>query len=187
MLFRSCFGGDAPEHGQGQPQEKDELEDKVEGKPVNNVEEALDDGEEGEDDPVLQTERQQIIRHQVRDDGPPWKWGRRGTHRQPLRVVIRRGGEEGVERVVARDDEAGKVGEQLAAEVEDDEEEVEGGDADDGVGLGDARRLLEVVEGRVLGQLRACFVSAAGDGALALRYKCRRTAIGRTSWSRVLR
>lgn len=42
-----------PEHGERQPQEEDKLEDEVEGEPVDNVEEALNHGEEGEDDPVL--------------------------------------------------------------------------------------------------------------------------------------
>lgn len=75
------------------------------------------------------------------------------THSQPLRVIRLAGREEGVKRVVAREDEAGQVGEELASEVEDDKEEVEGDEADEGVGLGDARRLLEVVQGGVLGQL----------------------------------
>lgn len=42
-----------PESGESQPQQEDELEDKVEGEPVNNAEEALDDGEESENNPVL--------------------------------------------------------------------------------------------------------------------------------------
>jgi hypothetical protein len=42
-----------PEGGECQPQEEDELEDKVEGEPVDNADEALNDGEESEDDPVL--------------------------------------------------------------------------------------------------------------------------------------
>jgi hypothetical protein len=35
------------------PKEKDKLENKVEGKPVDNVDEALQDGEEGKHHPVL--------------------------------------------------------------------------------------------------------------------------------------
>ena len=46
-------GRDLPEHGQRQPQKENKLEDKVEGEPVDNVEEALNDGEEGENNPVL--------------------------------------------------------------------------------------------------------------------------------------
>lgn len=63
-------------------------------------------------------------------------------------------GEQSLQRVVARDDEAGNVGQELAAEVEDDEEEVQGDKTNDGVDLGDRGLLLEVVESRVLGELR---------------------------------
>lgn len=63
-------------------------------------------------------------------------------------------GEQSLQRVVARDDEAGDVGQELAAEVEDDEEEVQGDKTNDGVDLGDRGLLLEVVESRVLGELR---------------------------------
>lgn len=77
----------------------------------------------------------------------------RKPYRQPLGVVGGAGSEQGVQRVVAGNDKSSKVGEQLAAEVEDDEEEVEGGEADDGVGLGDTGLLLKVVEGGVLGEL----------------------------------
>jgi hypothetical protein len=41
---------------EGEPQEEDELEDKVEGEPVNNVDEALQHGEESKDNPVLEKE-----------------------------------------------------------------------------------------------------------------------------------
>lgn len=34
---------DIPEHGQGQPQEEDELEGEVEGEPVDDVHQALND------------------------------------------------------------------------------------------------------------------------------------------------
>lgn len=63
-------------------------------------------------------------------------------------------GEQSLQRVVARDDEAGDVGQELATEVEDDEEEVQGDKTNDGVDLGDRGLLLEVVESRVLGELR---------------------------------
>lgn len=77
------------------------------------------------------------------------------AYRQPLGVVVGAGGEESSQRVVARDDETSKVGEQLATEVEDNEEEVESSDTNDGVGLGDAGLLLKVVQGGVLGELWA--------------------------------
>lgn len=43
----------ATEHGQRKPQKENELEDKVEGEPVDNVDEALSNSEEGKDNPVL--------------------------------------------------------------------------------------------------------------------------------------
>lgn len=61
---------------------------------------------------------------------------------------------EGVHRVVTGDDEASKVGEELATEVEDDKEEVESTEADEGIGLWHARLALKVVKGGVLGELR---------------------------------
>lgn len=64
------------------------------------------------------------------------------------------GREQGTEGVVAGDDKAGDVGQELTAEVEEDEEEVEGDGAKDGVGLGDTGLLLEVDENGVLGELR---------------------------------
>ena len=74
-------------------------------------------------------------------------------YRQPLGIVFFVGREERIERVVTGNDEAGQVGEQLAAEVEDDQEEVEGTDTDDAIGLGNARSPLDIVEHWVLGQL----------------------------------
>lgn len=62
-------------------------------------------------------------------------------------------GEKSLERVVAGDEEASKVDEELASDVEEDEEEVEGTETEDDVDLGDGALLLKVVEGRVLGQL----------------------------------
>lgn len=51
-----AVGIDLPEGGQRQPQEENKLENKVEGEPVDNIEKALNDGEEGENNPVLQCE-----------------------------------------------------------------------------------------------------------------------------------
>jgi len=74
------------------------------------------------------------------------------------------GTEERTKRVVAGNDEAGDIGQELAAEVEDDHEEVERNQADNTVGLGDRGLLLEVDEHRVLGQL-----SSHGGVSKALR------------------
>lgn len=79
---------------------------------------------------------------------------RRRAYCEPLRVVDLAGAEESVERVVAGDDEAGNVDEELAGDVEENEKEVEAGKTEQGVDLGDGRLLLEVVEGGVLGQLK---------------------------------
>ena len=71
-----------------------------------------------------------------------------------MRVVGLGVTEQGLERVVAGNDETGKVDEKLAGNVEKDEEKVQGAEAEHDVDLGDGRLLLKVVEGRVLGQLR---------------------------------
>jgi len=76
------------------------------------------------------------------------------THGEPLGVVRLGRREEGIERVVDRDGEAGQVCQELAAEVKDDEKEVQADEADDGVGLGHVGGALEVVENRVFRQLR---------------------------------
>lgn len=91
------------------------------------------------------------------------------TYGQPLGVVRLAGGEEGIERVVSRDGKAGQVGQELTAEVEDDEEEVQGNDANDGVCLGDVGLLLEVLQGRILGQLRRCVSDCDGDPVAGAR------------------
>ena len=75
------------------------------------------------------------------------------TYGQPLGVIALAGGEEGLEGVEGRDDEAGGVDEELAGDVEEDEEEVEGAEAEDDVDLGDVGLLLELLQLGVLGQL----------------------------------
>lgn len=69
------------------------------------------------------------------------------------------GGEQRLERVVARDQESSDVGQELTAKVKDDKEKVERDETDDGVGLGDRSALLEIVQGGVPGQLKATHVS----------------------------
>lgn len=64
-----------------------------------------------------------------------------------------------MQRVIARDDEAGKVSEQLATEIKYDEEEVERPKTDGSVRLGHTGLLLEVVQGGVLGELEGQVVS----------------------------
>jgi hypothetical protein len=59
------------------------------------------------------------------------------THGKPLSVVRLVGREESGKGEVSGDDEARNVGQELAAEVEDDQEEVERAQAKNAVGLGD--------------------------------------------------
>lgn len=68
-------------------------------------------------------------------------------------VISLAAGEQGLERVVGWEGKAGSVDEELAGDVEEDEEEVESAETEDDVDLGDAGLLLEVVEGWVLGEL----------------------------------
>ena len=73
------------------------------------------------------------------------------THGQPLGVIALARGEEGLEGVVGGDDEAGGVDEELSGDVEEDKEEVQASKTQDCIHLGHGGRLLEVVEGGVLG------------------------------------
>ena len=71
-----------------------------------------------------------------------------------LCVINLAGAEQGVQRVVAGDDEASNVDKELASNVEEDEEEVEAGETENSIDLGDGGLLLEVVEGGVLAKLQ---------------------------------
>jgi hypothetical protein len=75
------------------------------------------------------------------------------THGQPLGVIALGGGEEGLERVVGGDDEAGGVDQELSSNVEEDKEEVEGAEAENNVDFGNVGLLLKLLQLRVLGQL----------------------------------
>lgn len=115
--------------------------------PVDGVDGALENGQEGIGDPVG----------------------------QPVGVIGLIGSEEGLERVVAGNDEAGKVDKELASDVEEDEEEIKGTEAENDVDLGDRALLLKVVEGRVLGELRAAASATFGG-----------TCEARSSWTNLL-
>lgn len=75
------------------------------------------------------------------------------TYGQPLSIVGLVRGEESVQRVVCRDDETSSVHKELAGNVEEDQEEVEGAEAENNVDLGDVGLLLKLLQLRVLGQL----------------------------------
>ena len=111
---------------EGHPEDKDELEGVVEGEPVDGVDGALEEGQEGVDDPVG----------------------------EPLGVVGAAGGEQGIERVVGRDGEADGVDEEVGTDVEEDEEEVQGAEAEHDVDLGHVGLTLEVVQSVIFGELR---------------------------------
>jgi len=107
------------------PEDQDELEGVVEGEPVDSVHCTLENSEESVDDPV----------------------------RQPLCIVCLPGGEQCFQRVVAWQNEAGNVDEELSGNVEEDEEEVESTKTKDNIDLGNAGLLLKVVESRIPGEL----------------------------------
>jgi hypothetical protein len=112
-------------HGKGHPQDQDKLEDVVEREPVDSIDDALKDGEEGVDHPVC----------------------------QPLSVVNLVTAKQRLKRVVSREDEAGKVDEKFAPNVEEDEKEVETDESEEDVDLGDVGLFLEVIEDRILAKL----------------------------------
>jgi len=89
---------------------------------------------------------------------------RRGSlGRSYLSVIRGTRSEEGLKGVVAGEKETGEVGEELASNVEEDEEEVDSDQTKDGVDLGDRGLTLKVVEDGVLGELSHRNVS--WDGA----------------------
>lgn len=70
-----------------------------------------------------------------------------------LCVIGLASGEQCVERVVARDDEAGQVNKEFTGNVEENQEGVNTDQTKDHVDLGDGGLTLKVVEDRVLGKL----------------------------------
>jgi len=111
--------------GKGHPEDEDKLEHVVEWEPVNGVDQALNNGEERKDNPIG----------------------------QPLCIIDFARAEQSFEGVITRNQESGKVDEELAANVEEDQKEVETEQSEEDVDLGNRCLLLEVVEHRVLGQL----------------------------------
>jgi hypothetical protein len=85
----------------------------------------------------------------------------KNAYREPLGVISLAHGEDGLHRPVGGQHKASGVHEELAGNVEEDEEEVEGGEAEDDIDLGDGGLLLELLELRVLGQLPGLVISAA--------------------------
>lgn len=82
--------------GKTRPEENKELSSEVEWNPVSDAKKGLENGEEGENHPVG----------------------------HPLGLIDLGRREEGIQAVVARNEESGQVGQSLASEVEGNEEEV---------------------------------------------------------------
>ena len=70
-----------------------------------------------------------------------------------MSIICLAGTEQGVQRIVAGNDKARKVHEELASNVEEDEEEVEGQEAEENVDFGNAGLLFEVLGRRILAKL----------------------------------
>ena len=70
-----------------------------------------------------------------------------------LSIIGLAGREQSVHGIVSGEQEASKVDEELAGDVEEDEEEVDSDETEEGIDFRDGRLLLEVVESWVLGEL----------------------------------
>lgn len=73
--------------------------------------------------------------------------------RSYLSVVGTTGGEESLHGVVTGQEETGQVNQEVASDVEEDQEEVDADQTQDSVDLGDRGLSLQVVQDRVLGEL----------------------------------
>ena len=110
--------------------------------PVDSIDDALEDGQEGIDNPVLHW--CQCVRQRE---------GAEQAYCQPLGIIDLATAEQRLEGVVPGNDEAGEVDEELSSDVKEDEEEVEANEAEEDVDLGDIGLLLEIVEHRILAKL----------------------------------
>lgn len=81
------------------------------------------------------------------------------TYCKPLGIISFADAEQSLQRVVTRKHESSKIRKELTANVEEDEEEVEGDQSEEAVHLGDRGLLLEVVQSRVFGELIMLSVS----------------------------
>jgi hypothetical protein len=110
---------------EGHPEDQDKLEYIVEWEPVDSIDQALKNGEEGINDPVC----------------------------QPLSVIDLASTEERIQRIVSWDYETGKVDQEFTPNVKEDEEEVEPDESEEDIDLGNAGLFLEVVEDRIFREL----------------------------------
>lgn len=70
-----------------------------------------------------------------------------------LSVIGSTGSKQGMKRVVAWDEETSKVDQELASDVEEDEEEVDANETQDDIDLRDGGLSLQVVQRGILGEL----------------------------------
>jgi len=111
--------------GKRHPKDKDELEDVIEWEPIGSIDSTLNNGQEGINHPV----------------------------RQPLNIICGASSEECMEGVITGDNEAGKIDEKLASDVEKHQEEIRPNQTQEGVDFGNRGLSLQVVEHRVFGEL----------------------------------
>lgn len=70
-----------------------------------------------------------------------------------LSVIGSTSSKQGMKRVVTWDEETSKVDQELASDVEEDEEEVDANETQDDIDLRDGGLSLQVVQGGILGEL----------------------------------
>jgi len=122
-------------HGKSHPENEDEFEDVVEREPVDSIDCTLNDCEESIHDPVG----------------------------EPLGIVHLARAEKCIQRVVSWDDEACEIHKELSTNIEENQEEVETDKAEEDIDLWNICLLLEIVEGRILGE----FLVNLGDLVLS--------------------
>lgn len=83
---------------------------------------------------------------------------RRVTKSTYLSVIGGTSSKQGMKRVVAWDEETSKVDQELASDVEEDEEEVDANETQDDIDLRDGGLSLQVVQGGILGELIIFFL-----------------------------
>ena len=72
------------------------------------------------------------------------------AYREPLCIITLADGEQGLQRIIPRDYEAGNIGKELSADVEEDEEEVGCDKTEESVNLRNRGLLLQFGQSRVL-------------------------------------
>jgi len=116
-----------------EPKNQDELECVVEWEPIDSVNGTLKNGQESKDNPIG----------------------------KPLGIIRLANAEQGLERVVSRNHESSNVCKELAADVEENEEEIGCDQSEEGVDFRDRGLFLQVVQGGILRKLLINLVNVA--------------------------